>query len=141
MLNRTLVIAGWVMISLTMIQAGSCKSKDLAKSKTSATKVDEDGRRIVNLYVSFYSIAYGIDYEAQTGLKNYMASFEEQHKVKLNVTEVRWGREGEIDYCFDLENLKADQQAEFIAGTKKILSVSKLVHIIENTGCKHESGQ
>lgn len=138
MLNRTLIIAGWTMIGITMIHAGSCKSKDLAKSKTSTAQVDEDGKRIVNLYVSFYSIAYGIDHEAQTGLKNYMAAFEEQHKVKLNVAEVRWGREGEIDYCFDLENLKADQKKEFIAGAKQVLSVSKLVHIFENTGCRHE---
>jgi hypothetical protein len=49
-----------------------------------------------------------------------------------------WGREGEVDYCIDLNNLDAEKQNVFLLQTKEILIQSQLVHIVENAPCKHK---
>ena len=49
---------------------------------------------------------------------------------------VKWGREGETDYCVKLSQLNSDEQAKFISSIKEIIKTSKLVRYSENTTCK-----
>jgi hypothetical protein len=64
-----------------------------------------------------------------------MASCNKENKVDLKVKTLRWGREGEIDYCLKLSELNNQQQVKFIADTKEVLKKSKLVRYYENTTC------
>lgn len=91
---------------------------------------------IADLSVSFYSIAYGINHSAETALKNLISTFENEESVQLSVNSVRWGREGEIDYCFDLSNLSESQRENFISRTTELLTNSELVRIMQNEPCK-----
>jgi hypothetical protein len=51
---------------------------------------------------------------------------------------IYWGKEGETDFCFKLENLNQNVQNEFITQSKALLKESDLVFISENTINKHK---
>jgi hypothetical protein len=87
------------------------------------------------LVVSFYSKGQGSDYKALEDFRAFIQSFEKKHKLKLKVTEARWGREGELDFCFDMNGISSSKKAKFVDGTKKVLEKSSLVHIHENVSC------
>ncbi len=94
-------------------------------------KQDEN---VYSLVVSFYSKGEGIDYKSQLEYSSLL----KKNESKLNYEEVRWGREGEIDYCINLNNMSAQKKQEFISETRNLLSKSNLVHINENEQCVHK---
>lgn len=82
--------------------------------------------------VSFISIGSGSDMEAMKKFEEYIASFQEKNKTKLELKKIGWGREGEVDWCFHLKDMSAEKQSEFIAGAKKLFSGNELVLLSEN---------
>jgi hypothetical protein len=49
-----------------------------------------------------------------------------------------WGREGEVDYCFQLSELNNSDQQSFINEIKSSIGTSKLVQVAENQPCIHK---
>ena len=90
------------------------------------------------LVVSFYSICCGIDHQAQEKLDKFINTFEKARGRQLTKSVVRWGREGEIDYCLILSELSPREQKKFISKVRSLLKRSKLVNINENTPCERE---
>lgn len=88
---------------------------------------------IYRLSVSFVSIGGGTDQKAREKYNQYMAEYEQKNKVKLNPEIAKWGREGEVDYCFKLTELSKKQQDVFVEETKEVLKSSSLVRYTENT--------
>lgn len=88
---------------------------------------------IFRLSVSFYSIGSGIDQETRAKFEKFVAEYSPQ----VTVQSKRWGREGEIDYCFRLAELTKDQQEDFIRKAKNVIGSSKLVHFNENASCRN----
>ncbi|MGV3630109.1 MAG: hypothetical protein ACO1O6_02835 [Bacteroidota bacterium] len=86
--------------------------------------------------VSFHSIGSGINREALKLFDAFIPGFEEKNKVKLTIQKTRWGKEGEIDYCFKLDELKPKLQEAFISETKELLKDSKWVLYKENSPCR-----
>lgn len=86
--------------------------------------------------VSFISIGAGPDTKARMAYDQYIAAFEQKNKVQLSVEKVNWGREGETDYCFDLNNLNNKQQTIFVAESKAKLSESKLIRFSQKMTCR-----
>lgn len=112
----------------------SAKSDEHDKIKqTSTEKLVND--TIYRLYVSFFSRASGIDHKVKESFDEFIVKYESDNNLKIEYEVVKWGREGEIDYCFQLNNLSKKQQGKFITETRKILETSKLVHIRENAEC------
>jgi len=105
-------------------------------SQKTTTALAETTTVINQFTVSFISIGAGTDVSAKTAYDTYIENFAKQNKVKLIYDKVNWGREGEMDYCFDLSPLKADVKALFIEETKRLLASSKLVRYAENTSCR-----
>ncbi len=99
------------------------------------TKASEQTSRLV---VSFYSICCGIDDKAQEKLDNFIKRYEKAKGKQLAKAAVRWGKEGEIDYCLKLSELSPKEQKKFIAQIRTLLKTSKLVHINENAACQSE---
>ena len=91
-------------------------------------------RRVV---VSFYSKGAGTDAAAINNFLDFVANFENHNQVKISPEKTPWGREGEVDYCMDLENMDSDMQAGFVVQMREILSQSQLVHISEYAPCLH----
>ncbi len=90
------------------------------------------------LVISFYSICCGINHKAQEKLDDFIKHYERAKGKQLTKAAVRWGREGEIDYCFKLSELSRREQRRFIAKVRLLLKRSKLVHINENVACQSE---
>lgn len=86
------------------------------------------------LVISFYSPGNGINRKAKTDYDAFLEGF----KGKVDVEQVRWGREGEIDYCLKLSNLSAAEKKDFIARSRQLLEKADRVNITENTGCVHK---
>lgn len=99
------------------------------------TQAREQTSRLV---VSFYSICCGIDHKAKEDLDKFIKLYEKSRGKQLKKAAVRWGREGEIDYCLKLSELSPREQKKFIAKVRTLLKRSKLVHINENVTCQSE---
>ncbi len=113
----------------------ACSTSDKTiKNSVKAGIINPD--LITRLSVSFISYGTGIDFETKKIFNDYISNYEIKNKIKLSYEIVNWGREGEIDYCFKLSELKSKQQEKFIADLKETLKNSKLVRYTENKPCK-----
>jgi hypothetical protein len=90
------------------------------------------------LIVSFYSICCGIDGKAKEKLETFIKNYERAKGKRLTKEAIRWGKEGEVDYCFRLSELSPGEQKRFISKIRLLLKQSKLVHITENAACRSE---
>lgn len=88
------------------------------------------------LTVSFISIGGGIDSKAKEKFIKFVAGFETRNKVKLVSETVGWGREGEIDFCYDLAPLKPLERAAFVKEAKAQVNGNELVKTTENKPCR-----
>ncbi|HEX2900566.1 MAG TPA: hypothetical protein VHS96_12670 [Bacteroidia bacterium] len=88
------------------------------------------------LSVSFISIGGGIDFKAKQKYDTFVIDFGKRNKTKLAHETVGWGREGEVDYCFSLTELKELQRAAFVEETKALFNGNELVQIKENAPCR-----
>ena len=96
----------------------------------------QTGEPTTRLVVSFYSICCGIDQKARERLDRFIRRYEKAKGKQLTKAEVRWGREGEVDYCLKLSELSRREQRRFISNVRRLLKRSKLVHINENVACR-----
>ncbi len=97
--------------------------------------VEEAPESTYALTVSFYSIGEGADGNALINFKRYLETFNKEEKVSVKFETTPWGREGEIDYCFRLFELKGKLKEKFISGAKMVFTEKNLVHIAENGRC------
>lgn len=119
----------------------NCKSKKSATASSTSNLTPENNMTTqtpekdteYRLIVSFISKGAGPDGKKQPEFVKYI----ESHKKKPAYALVRWGREGEADYCFKLTELSATEQTEFITKVKEILNGSDLVFVNENQKCIH----
>lgn len=88
------------------------------------------------LTVSFISIGGGIDYAAKQKYDAFVADFGKRNKTKLAHETVGWGREGEVDYCFKLAELKDAQKSAFVTESKAMFVGNDLVKLKENASCR-----
>lgn len=86
--------------------------------------------------VAFYSIGTGIDVDAKTNFDFFITDYEKQQKIKVDFQNFKWGREGEIDYCFRLSKMTKSQQNYFIEETKEFLKMSSQIRFDEDCECK-----
>lgn len=102
---------------------------------TSRTKVSQEIRsqNQCRLVISFISKGGGIDRDAKKNVLAYIENYNKTHSLTLVYETVRWGREGEVDFCFALEELKKRQQVKFIDGLKTLVQKSDRVRISENS--------
>ena len=102
-------------------------SENSACSHKKSGAADEKYR----LIISFTSIGEGIN----TDVKEKFEKFATTFSPKVNFETVKWGREGETDYCFNLKELSTLQQEEFVRKSKEI--ATKKVNLKENEKCTH----
>ena len=88
------------------------------------------------LVVSFISIGEGTDQQARSKLDSYVEQFGHMIGAEIINTRIPWGREGESDNCFKLENLNPGFQEKFIAGLRELFQENTLVQIAENQPAK-----
>jgi hypothetical protein len=148
-----------ILISAVFLSASSCKTKEnsaggaSAETKPAATspaspatsnpqtvntskswtreeaKAGPDNFRLV---VSFISIGAGTDPDAKQSLDRYIADFKTRTGKMPAYVMIPWGREGEVDCCFNMEELTASEQGDFIAGLRNTMKSRELIQINEN---------
>ncbi|MGB0429622.1 MAG: hypothetical protein ACPGLV_04050 [Bacteroidia bacterium] len=104
-----------------------------SKNKTNTNKAPTESITTTRFIVSFYSPGDGINRTA----KNKFESFITNYETKITYTDTKWGREGETDYCLDLNELSESQQKAFISEVKTLLKNAKKVNFYENTTCRN----
>lgn len=62
------------------------------------------------LLVNFISVGSGIDSRAMNQFDEFITRFSKENTVKLHYNTRHWGKEGEIEYVFNLKNLKSKQR-------------------------------
>ena len=107
----------------------------LSTSCTASRQTTETHKE--KLSVSFFSRGSGIDYKKRGEFDSYIIDFQKNEHISLSVEQLKWGREGEVDYCIDLKSLSKSKQQKLITGTKQLLSASELIRITEKDVCKH----
>ncbi|MFY0674698.1 MAG: hypothetical protein JXQ87_14965 [Bacteroidia bacterium] len=115
------------ILALSLFFLGSCWS---SKNKTDTNPENTDNSRFI---VSFYSPGDGINRTA----KQKFISFLENLEPSLSYNEVKWGREGEVDYCFALTEMKKADQDAFVKSVKELLAKADKVKFSENSPCRN----
>ncbi len=85
------------------------------------------------LYVSFISTGAGIDREAKQNVLSFIENYNKVHNLSIVYETIRWGREGEVDFCFRLNELKKGKQNKFIQDMRELVKNREGVRISENT--------
>lgn len=86
--------------------------------------------------VSFTSMGGGIDYKAKSTFDKFVSTYEATNKVKLAHETVGWGREGEVDYCYKLAELKDPKKSDFVNQCKAQVKGNDQIELKENTTCR-----
>lgn len=134
------------IIVLTLIGASlllfSCKSKSQAMGSTS---IESTSSNKVNanpdthsIVVSFASKGEGIDREKRKKLDDVVSNFEQENNTVVNLEKYGWGREGEVDYLFNLENLSTKLKKDLKAKVKAAIGDSELIFISYDTKSVHK---
>lgn len=128
----------YLIVVISLIACNNTKKvteNNTTKSTSNNTNMSEINYRLI---VSFISIGEGTDQKTKQKFEQFISQYEKINKTKLNYEIVNWGREGEVDYCFKLIELKEKQQESFVTETKELLKSSSLVNLTENTTCPHK---
>lgn len=106
------------------------------KSNDSTTNASEKSHmENYSMVVSFYSIGSGIDRPVAQEFDYLVKDFQEQFGEDFIAERVSWGREGEIDYCIQLDKLKLAAKDTFKNRANAILKKTERVHSRENAPC------
>jgi hypothetical protein len=103
-------------------------SKQAEQKEMSPTSTEKN----IRLVVTFASIGAGIDEKGKTMLDGYINSFKEKSGKLVKYGTLAWGREGEYDCEFSLNELNLNEQADFVKGLKKLFEGNQLIQIEEN---------
>ncbi len=90
-----------------------------------------------SMIVSFYSIGSGIDIAVAKEFDYLVKDFQEQYGDEFISEKVGWGREGEVDFCIQLDKLKSTVRESFKNRADTILKKAIRVHVSENAPCLH----
>ena len=113
--------------------ADTLKKKEEKKKNSQVLSTDT----LQVFIVSFFSIGSGINSKARKEFDLFIAEFATKYQTPLNPKQRKWGREGEVDYCFELDGLKKELKTELIAQAKQNISEKKWVRININKPCKN----
>lgn len=102
---------------------------------SSESKSAEGSYRFI---VSFISIGEGPDRNGKEIFNGVIENWKTNRNKEIKFETVPWGREGEVDFCFELKELDARAQSQFINSMKKNFSGHSLVQFSENEACKHK---
>ena len=118
------------IVTYLFFACGNAKQvKNIESTQTENHLVKDTSCRFT---VSFISFGGGIDKNAKKELEQFILNFEIKNEMKIPFEKKYWGKEGELDFCFMLNELKKEDQESFILQTKNQLANSTRVRFHEN---------
>lgn len=134
-MNNILRKTSCVLLIFMAFTMTSCHNSQKSTQQDQGSEIpNSDPQTTYRLIVSFYSPGNGIDHEM---LQSFSSFLSEKHPG-LTYEKANWGKEGERDYCFLLNELNSKQQEDFIEEAKEVLFPSEKVRVKENQPCKHK---
>jgi hypothetical protein len=135
MLKVTLsIIVTLFLASIT----NACKTK-ASSAKPLQSSVEKSNSELYSMVITFFSIGTGVDIKTKKIFDEWVVNFEQKTGKKILIENYPWGREGEIDYCFDFSKLTQAEQEEFKTKVKELLKDFELVRYRENVSCNPKS--
>ena len=113
-----------------IITESTAESKDEVEMPREMSPAQND--KTVRLVVTFASIGAGIDPNGKIQLDGYINSIKEKTGKLVTYGKLAWGREGEYDCEFTLNELNLNEQVDFVKGLIKRFEGNQLVQIEEN---------
>jgi hypothetical protein len=154
-----LKICSLLLISSVFIVIPSCKNNGKAKGSNqpseqtvnsgtgntstnssnsvsnSTTSSGNQGEVNYSMVVSFFSIGSGIDRPVANAFNELVRTYQEKYGNQFTAEKAGWGREGEVDFCIQLDKMKKIDAEEFKKKAAEILKKSEHVHSSENAPC------
>jgi hypothetical protein len=90
------------------------------------------------LIVSFISIGEGIDHEARKKMDQVIENWQNKTGKTIVMENYPWGREGEVDFCFHLKELSAQDQAAMAREMRTVFNGNQLIQISEFQPSMHK---
>ena len=126
-----------IICSLTVTSCGSSKKStetttvsEQASQTNNMTKTNQD--QPYRLIVSFISIGEGTDPDARKIMDGVVEKWNQKTGKTIEIESMPWGREGEVDFGFRLNELSPADQTTFVQEMKKAMEGRSLVQISEN---------
>jgi hypothetical protein len=89
-----------------------------------------------NVVISFYSIGEGVNAKAIEAIENFIGEYSKKINKAIPYSKIAWGREGEVDYCILLTELKPDERKIFVDESRRLARQFELTHFFENHPCR-----
>lgn len=114
-----------LLVSNGMMAQGKKRVKKKKATVNQEALAKEGTYRLV---LSFISKGAGLDNPTH----DKVIAYAQNHPKKPAFETHRWGREGEVDYCFKLTELTADEQKTFVKDIEKMIPDKTMVLVQEN---------
>ena len=79
--------------------------------------------------ISFISKGAGIDNDLRDAIEKNITDFNSQNNLNLSYDKKGWGREGEVDYFINIENLSTQQKKSFTSLIKETIGSSDMAFL------------
>lgn len=138
----------YLLFALLAVASVACREKHITSSENSNTQTSSgttvvvttedqapkvDSTQLSRMVVSFISKGAGIDRAAQANLDKWLSK-----NADVKYTKVAWGREGEVDYVFDLKTRDAAAQKEVVKDVRALIGTNENV-LIQEWAAGHEA--
>lgn len=123
-----------IFILLAIVGFISCKSREKGRDQASATKIQ--GASFLN--VSFISKGAGIN---RAGMKDFLLLVSASKASKVLNTEptsIPWGREGEMDFCFEIASFTSANYNTFKRNCEDLALTHSDIDVSEVLKCKEK---
>ncbi len=90
------------------------------------------------LIISFISIGEGVDPAARDIMDGILRKWESKAGKSITIEPIPWGREGEVDFCFLLNELSAPDQALMAREMREAFIQHPLIQISEFQASMHK---
>jgi len=122
----------FLLLSIVMFSTACKHTKNAEKTDTTPAPT------IYRVIVSFGSPGSGIDAQTVAKLESYIITFDKEANKTIAYETIKYGKEGEVDYCFPLTELSKSKQTEFVNGINNLTKNGKIVFVKENAVCAHK---
>lgn len=100
--------------------------------KINCMLTDSSSKDVTRFTVSFSSICCGINHKKRDALLLFANKYKPGGII---YTAHSWGHEGEVDYCFRLNELSEKEQQQFIKKSRKLLGKDRTIGTFEHIVC------
>lgn len=130
------------LFTIILILVFSCKSSKEQSGNSDFSMEAQESKttdEIIFFTVSFTSIGSGIQTAAVKKLVDTINEYSSDSGTDLNYEIIRWGREGERDYCFNFESIPGQIKMDVIDLVKNNLADFSQVQYKTGSACLHQN--